>query len=171
MRKMTEAGIDVSKDVLDVAVRRDERRLETARFDNDAAGHKKLVRWLTKGGRTVRVVLESTGTYSLDVGAGVAAHAGHRGHGRQSRGPSSSSPGALMQRSKTDLTAAVALRDFVIRMPFVAWQPPAAHVLELRAHRAADRRLGRRADARAQSPARAAAPRRRRRRWCATTSR
>ena len=41
--------------------------------------------------------------------------------------------GALMQRSKTDLTAAVALRDFVIRMPFVAWEPPAAHVLELRA--------------------------------------
>ena len=38
MRKMTEAGIDVSKAVLDVAVRRDERRLETARFDNDAAG-------------------------------------------------------------------------------------------------------------------------------------
>ena len=37
-----------------------------------------------------------------------------------------------MQRSKTDLTAAVALRDFAIRMPFVAWQPPAAHVLELR---------------------------------------
>ncbi len=30
MRKETEAGIDVSKDVLDVAVRRDERHLETA---------------------------------------------------------------------------------------------------------------------------------------------
>jgi hypothetical protein len=40
--------------------------------------------------------------------------------------------GALMQRSKTDLTAAVALRDFAIRMPFVAWQPPAAHLLDLR---------------------------------------
>jgi transposase len=40
--------------------------------------------------------------------------------------------GALMQRSKTDLTAAVALRDYAIRMPFVVWQPPAAHVLELR---------------------------------------
>ena len=67
MRKETEAGIDVSKDVLDVAVRRDARHLETARFDNDAVGHKKLTRWLTRGGRTVRVVLESTGTYSLDV--------------------------------------------------------------------------------------------------------
>jgi len=52
MRKETEAGIDVSKDVLDVAARRDERQLETARFGNDAAGHQKLVRWLTRvGGR------------------------------------------------------------------------------------------------------------------------
>jgi transposase len=53
MRKVTDAGIDVSKDVLDVAVRRDERRFETARFANDAAGHGKLLRWLTKGGRPV----------------------------------------------------------------------------------------------------------------------
>src|SRR5437879_3683385 len=131
MRKETEAGIDVSKDVLDVAVRRDERQLETARFNNDAAGHKQLVRWLLRGGRTVRVVLESTGTYSLDVAltlqrtAGIAVMVANPRAIKQFTG-------ALMQRSKTDLTAAVALRDFVIRMPFVSWQPPAAHVLELR---------------------------------------
>src|SRR5206468_8707021 len=40
MGKRTDAGIDVSKAVLDVAVRRDERQLETARFPNDPAGHK-----------------------------------------------------------------------------------------------------------------------------------
>ena len=39
MGKTTEAGIDVSKAVLDVAVRRDEQRLETARFTNDPNGH------------------------------------------------------------------------------------------------------------------------------------
>jgi transposase len=132
MRKVTEAGIDVSKAVLDVAIRRDERRLETARFDNDAAGHQRLIRWLRKGGRTVRVVLESTGTYSLDVALAlqrtreVAVMVANPRAIKQFTG-------ALMQRSKTDLTAAVALRDFVIRMPFVAWEPPAAHVLELRA--------------------------------------
>jgi transposase len=131
MGKETEAGIDVSKDVLDVAVRRDERRLETARFDNDAGGHRKLARWLTRGGRTARVVLESTGTYSLDVA--LALHR-TRGIAVMVANPRAIKQftGALMQRSKTDLTAAVALRDFVIRMPFVAWQPPAAHVLELR---------------------------------------
>lgn len=131
MRKMTEAGMDVSKAVLDVAVCRDERVLETARFDNDAAGHKKLVRWLTKSGRTARVVLESTGTYSLDVALAL-----HRTRGIAvmvaNPRPIKQFMGALMQRSKTDLTAAVALRDYAIRMPFVAWVPPAAHVLELR---------------------------------------
>jgi transposase len=132
MRKVTEAGIDVSKDVLDVAVRRDDRRLETARFDNDAGGHKKLARWLAKGGRTVRVVLEATGTYSLDVALqlqrtrGIAVMVANPRAIKQFTG-------ALMQRSKTDLTAAVALRDYAIRMPFVAWVPPAAHVVELRA--------------------------------------
>jgi transposase len=131
MGKETEAGIDVSKDVLDVAVRRDERRLETARFDNDAGGHRKLARWLTRGGRTARVVLESTGTYSLDVA--LALHR-TRGIAVMVANPRAIKQftGARRQRSKTDLTAAVALRDFVIRMPFVAWQPPAAHVLELR---------------------------------------
>jgi transposase len=132
MGKTTDAGIDVSKKVLDVAARRDEARLETARFANDAAGHKALVRWLTKGGHTVRVVLESTGTYSLDVA--LALHR-TRGIAVMVANPRAIKQfaGALMQRSKTDLTAAVALRDYAIRMPFVRWQPPAAHVLELRA--------------------------------------
>ena len=131
MRKTTEAGIDVSKAVLDVAVRRDERRLETARFDNDAAGHTQLVRWLRKGSREVRVVLESTGTYSLDVALalqrtqGVAVMVANPRAIKQFMG-------ALMQRSKTDLTAATALRDYAIRMPFVAWEPPAPQVLEVR---------------------------------------
>ena len=131
MRKMTEAGIDVSKAVLDVAVRRDEQRLETARFENDAAGHGKVARWLTKGGRAVRVVLEATGTYSLDVALALQRT---RGVAVMVANPRAIKQftGALMQRSKTDLTAAVALRDFAIRMPFVPWQPPAAQVLELR---------------------------------------
>jgi transposase len=132
MRKMTEAGIDVSKAVLDLAVRRDGQRLETARFDNDATGHKRLIRWLTKSGRSVQVVLESTGTYSLDVALALQRT---RGIAVMVANPRAIKQftGALMQRSKTDLTAAVALRDFAIRMPFVPWVPPAAHVLDVRA--------------------------------------
>jgi len=91
MTKGTEVGIDVSKDVLDVAVRRDGTRDETARFQNDAAGHRALVRWLTKRDRAARVVLESTGTYSLDVA--LALH-GARGIAVMVANPrrSSSSP-------------------------------------------------------------------------------
>src|SRR4029434_2879773 len=111
MRKMTEAGIDVSKAVLDVAVRRDERKFETARFENDAAGHKKLVRWLTKGGRPVRVVLESTGTYSLDVALALQRTRGIAVMVANPRAVKQFA-GALMQRSKTDLTAAAALREY-----------------------------------------------------------
>jgi transposase len=131
MRKQTDAGIDVSKDVLDAAVRWDGERLETARFDNDAAGHAKLVRWLTKRGRTARVVLEATGTYSLDVALAL-----HRARGIEVMVANPRAvkqfAGALLQRSKTDLTAAAALREYAGRMPFVAWQPPPAEVLALR---------------------------------------
>jgi transposase len=131
MRKPIAVGIDVSKDVLDVAVGRDDAAADTARFANDAAGHQQLVRWLTKRGRTARVVLESTGTYSLDVA--LALHRAPRitvmvANPRAVK----QFAGALMQRSKTDLTAAVALREYASRMPFVAWQPPAAEVLALR---------------------------------------
>jgi transposase len=118
MRKETDGGIDVSKDVLDVAVRRDGGRLETARFENTAAGHQTLVRWLTKRGRHARVVLESTGTYSLDLA--LALHEA-RGVAVMVANPRAIKQftGALMQRSKTDLTAAAALREYAIRMPFV----------------------------------------------------
>lgn len=132
MRKETDAGIDVSKDRLDVAVCRDGVREETAWFANDAPGHRKLVGWLTKRGRAARVVLESTGTYSFDLA--LALHRA-RGITVMVANPRAVKQfaGALLQRSKTDVTAAAALREYARRMPFVAWQPPAPEVLELRA--------------------------------------
>jgi transposase len=110
MGKGTEAGIDVSKDVLDVAVRRDGSGNGTARFANDAAGHRALLRWLTKRGRPTRVVLESTGIYSLDVALALHAAPGVEVMVANPRAIKQFA-GALMQRSKTDLTAAVALRE------------------------------------------------------------
>lgn len=131
MSKRTDAGIDVSKDVLDVAAQCDGKDVDTARFDNDAAGHGKLVAWLTKRGRTARVVLEATGTYSLDVALALHRSPGVEVMVANPRGVKQFA-GALMQRAKTDLTAAVALREYAIRMPFVAWEPPATAVVELR---------------------------------------
>jgi len=132
MGKLTEAGIDVSKDVLDVAMRCNGAGLETARFDNEAGGHGKLVRWLTKRGHTARVVLEATGPYSLDVALALQRARGIEVMVANPRAIKQFA-GALMQRSKTDLTAAVALHEYATRMPFVVWVPPAEPVLHLRA--------------------------------------
>lgn len=125
------AGIDVSKGVLDVAAHGEGEDVAPAQFTNDAAGHEKLIAWLTKRGRTARVVLEATGTYSLDIA--LALHRAARVE-VMIVNPRAVKlfAGALMQRAKTDLTAAVALREYVRRMVFVAWQPPAPAVLELR---------------------------------------
>lgn len=132
MRKETVVGIDVSKAVLDVAAQRAAGPLASAQFPNDAAGHARLLRWLTKRGAAVRVVLEATGTYSLDVA--LALHRAPRVAVMVANPRAIKQfAGALQQRSKTDLTAAVALCTFAARMPFVAWEPPAAAILELRA--------------------------------------
>ena len=57
------AGIDVSAKELVVAIKRGQRAPRLLTFDNNPAGHRKLVRFLTKGGRSARVCLESTGVY------------------------------------------------------------------------------------------------------------
>ena len=110
MGKVTEAGIDVSKDVLDVAVQREGTRQETARFANEAAGHRKLVSWLTKRGHSARVVLEATGPYRLDVALALQEARVIAVMVANPRAIKNFAV-ALMQRSKTDLTAAVALRE------------------------------------------------------------
>lgn len=132
MKKTVLAGIDVSAAELVVAAERDGKALPVATFDNDAAGHRKLVRWLTKGTRPVRVCLEATGVYGLDVS--LALHrtpqvevmvANPRAIGAFAR--------AFLQRSKTDLLDAAVILEFVRRMPFQPWQPPALAILQLRA--------------------------------------
>ena len=80
----------------------------------------------------MRVVLEPTGTYSL--GVALALHDAAR-IAVMVVNPRALKQfaGALRQRSKTDVLAAVALQEYAARMPFVAWEPPPAAVLELRA--------------------------------------
>lgn len=130
--KRTEAGVDVGMELLDVSARRDAGRIETAQFSNDAAGHRKLCTWLTKRGRSARVVLESTGTYSLDVALAL-----HRTRGIEVMVANprlvKNFADALLQRSKTDKISAEVMREFCERMQFVAWQPPSSEVLKLQA--------------------------------------
>src|SRR5437899_12403647 len=65
----TFAGIDVSARELSVALRRGkgEDKPAIAKFSNHHAGHKALIAHLFRGGRRVRVCLEASGNYSLDL--------------------------------------------------------------------------------------------------------
>lgn len=132
MNKKSVVGIDVSQDTLDVAVQLAGGTHHRAQFDNDAPGHRKLVSWLTKGGRSARVALEATGAYSLDVA--LALHAAKRIEVMVVNPYASRHfAEARLQRSSTDGTMAVALREYAARMEFRAWAPPPVAVRELRA--------------------------------------
>ena len=126
------AGIDVSARTLNVALFRPGQALKQATFDNDRQAHKRLLRWLTKGGWKVSVCLEATGLYSL--GVALALHH-HRHTQVMVVNPKAMShyAQARMQRAKTDPMDALMILDYAQRMPFVAWQPPSERVLQLQA--------------------------------------
>src|ERR1700730_3263922 len=60
-------GTDVRAVSLAVAVQKENQLTEERDFTNNAAGHKLLIAWLRKRKATVRVTLEATGIYSLDL--------------------------------------------------------------------------------------------------------
>ena len=69
-------GIDVSKDSLDVALKRADSRIEQAQFANDRAGWHKLDHFLEKRqAKAGQLCLEATGSY----GEGVAEFLVERG--------------------------------------------------------------------------------------------
>lgn len=125
-------GIDVSAATLSVAVEAGpEWKLGQRQFANSAAGHRQLISWLGKSRRPVRVTLEATGIYSVDVALALA-EAG--GFAVQVLNPKKASDFARsLGRCKTDKTDAVALAEYSRRMEFVAWKRPSREVLELRA--------------------------------------
>ena len=132
MRQVSQVGVDVDSQELVCAMQRAGQRLPLASFANTAAGHKKFIRWATKGGRPARVGLEATGIYSLEFALAL--------HHAKNVEVMVVNPRAIkdfaracMQRAKTDAVDAGGILEFFERMPFTAWQPPAAEILELQA--------------------------------------
>ena len=124
--------MDVSAKELVVAVEGTDRREAIVAFSNDAEGHRKLIQLATKRGASAQVVLESTGTYGLDL-----AFALHRAKRVEVM---VANPRAIahfarasLQRSKTDHLDAQTILEFGMRMPFEPWSPPAPENMELRA--------------------------------------
>jgi transposase len=124
-------GIDVSAASLAVAVQQqDKGGFQQKQFDNSAAGHKQLIAWLRKSGGKVRVTLEATGMYSLDLALALDAAQGIE---VAVLNPKTAHQFAqTLCRSKTDGADAQALAQYSQRMEFVPWQPPGPIALELR---------------------------------------
>lgn len=126
----THAGCDTSKDTIDVVRATAEGATAHRCFANTAAGHGQLIQWLIKLGEPVRVVVEASGIYSLDLALAL--------HQAEAVEVMVANPRALkdyrrahMQRSKTDKVDATIICDYAQRMPFVPWQPPTPEVFEL----------------------------------------
>jgi transposase len=124
-------GIDVSAATLAVAVQQEGLEgFEQREFANTPPGHKKLVAWLLKRKRTVRVSLEATGIYSQDVALALDAATGIEVALLNPR--IAQQFAETLRRSKTDAADAMILAEYSRRMPFVAWRKPPMAALRLR---------------------------------------
>jgi len=130
MDKIETCGVEVSAKELVVALTGKNGEAVLHRFANTAVGHKQLLRTLTRGRKRVRVCLEATGVYGLDVALLLSA--------QQQLQVMVANPHAarhfaraMMQRSKNDRLDAVVLWEFAARMPFTAWARPEKNTLAL----------------------------------------
>ncbi len=124
-------GIDVSAAQLVVALEGEGSRGLQRSFPNRASGHQALILWLQNRGTRIRVCLEATGLYSLDLALAL-----HRATGIEVAvlNPKKVNRfAATLCRNKTDPADAQVLAEYARRMPTQSWHPPQAAALELRA--------------------------------------
>jgi transposase len=103
---------------------------ERGEVANDPAELRRFLAARTRRGAPLRVLVEATGIYYLDV-ALIAAELGAEVMVVNPKAAHNFSR-ALQQRNKTDALDAAMLLEFLKRMPFVAWTPPRRALLELR---------------------------------------
>jgi transposase len=132
MNKLDVGGIEVSAEQLLAELQREGAARLRREFPNTPEGHEALRRWLVLPGHRVRVVMESTGLYGLDLALRLEGEprvelmvanpraVRHFAH-------------ALMKRSKNDPIDVEVLREFAARMPFRRWVRPSPAALHLHA--------------------------------------
>jgi transposase len=130
MSTVIPAGIEISAKTLHVGLRLD-GHVEKREFPNTAAGHRKIRTFLRRRGAVVRVCMEATGVYGLDL---ALALEGAPGLELMVANPRSvhDFARARMQRSKDDDLDLDLLIDYAARMPFRPWLRPSAAALQLR---------------------------------------
>jgi transposase len=123
-------GIDVSAKTLTVAIQRVGKPIEQNSFTNNQIGHRALIVWLLKAKSPVRVSLEATGIYSLDLAFALKAADGIE---VAVINPKVANRFAqTIRRSKTDAADAEVLAEYARRMPFTAWAAPSPGSMRLR---------------------------------------
>ena len=132
MKKILLCGIDVGSKELVVAIDPGTARTWEGVFANDAAGHKKLIRRLTRTKGSARVCVEATGIYHLDLCLALDQAKGIEVMVANPR-TTKDFARAQLRRSKTDRTDALSLLEFVRRMDFEVWTAPGRSILALRA--------------------------------------
>jgi transposase len=121
-------GLEVSAKELVVA--REGKKGVVRSFANTPAGHRELIQTLTRGGKRVRVVMEATGLYGLDVAIALSEVEGIEVMVANPRAVRNFAK-AMMQRSKNDHLDAMVLREFGARMRFKRWIRPTENALNL----------------------------------------
>jgi len=128
--KSEACGIEVSARELVVAMTEKNGGIRLQRFANTAAGHRAMLRTLTRGGRRVRAVMEATGLYGLDLALYLSGKENIELMVANPRAVRNFAQ-AMMQRSKNDPLDAVLLCEFARRMEFRAWTVPSENTLAL----------------------------------------
>ena len=110
---------------------RDGKVVPLAEFDNKPESHRKICGWATKGGRQVKVCMEATGVYHLELALTLSAHkkidvmvVNPLAMRRYAE--------ATMKRAKTDRVDPYVILDYLERMAFQCWEPPREQLFELR---------------------------------------
>ena len=127
------SGIDVSAKELWVGLQREGGKNEPERkFANTPSGHQEVKRYLRRAAARVRVCLESTGLYGLDLALCLQADRRLEVMVANPRAVKDFAK-ALLERSKSDPLDTRVLNEYAARMPFRPWQPPSQAALSLTA--------------------------------------
>jgi transposase len=132
MSNLDTCGIEISAKELVVRLRRGEGLQPLRNFTNTPEGHLIILRYLRRAGRVVRVCMESTGLYGLDLALALSGQEGIEVMVANPRAVRHFAH-ALMKRSKDDQIDAGVLEQFAVHMPFKPWQRPSVAMLALHA--------------------------------------
>src|SRR5260370_13057056 len=123
-------GMDGSAKSRTAAIQRVAQPVEQKSFANNPIGHTALIVWLRKTKSPVRVSLEATGIYSLDLAFALDAAEGIE---VAVVNPKIANRFAqTIRRSKTDAADAEVLAEYSRRMPFTLWVAPSSISIHLR---------------------------------------